>query len=621
MKIPLIWLKDYIDTDKSAKELAISFTQLGLMLDKPIDDKNVLDLEHRMDRSDWLSLLGCARDLAAYENIPLRLPKGYLKAGKKLAQQSRLPIQVKTPAVRRFTTRIFQGIKVAQSPQWLIDRLESYGLASINNIVDITNFVMVEYAQPMHAQDLAKLKGRDITIRNAKPGEHLTTLLGTELKLDQDAFVLTSGGEPTVIGGIVGGQNTGVTDSTTEIILDAGNYDSRVIRKVSRKLKIFNETVSRSDKFLDPRTIDHALGRATALILELAGGEYYDNSDYYPSPVKPQTMTLRYARLATLSGMDIPVTKVKSTLKALEYAIVEEGSGTLTVEVPYFRTDIEVEDDLISDILRINNYQNIPPQSLSSPIPLDLTTPIYRFEDKLRDLLIAQGGHEHITNSLTSDLGKPGQIKLANALTTEQNALRTDLHAGLSRVISSYTKHKSPYHFVFEIGKVFELSQDKYLENRHLTALFPTPKASADSLSTLLSSLGITSYHISNAHQIMLGDHLLGSLNHRTYTLLTDSLLKYDKPYTGIVADFTHESTLDLSLLADPKLSYASILAVINSLKGSWSKLECLEFTKLSLHNNYLLRLTWKADNPNIHTDKTNILTALQSRLNITSTS
>ena len=182
MKIPLIWLKDYVSSDKSAKDLATSFTQLGLMLDKPLDDSNVLDLEHRMDRSDWLSILGCARDLSAFEGIKLNYPKLYNKPGLKVSEEEKIKIQVDTPVVKRFETRIFKGVKVGQSPTWLVDRLKAYGMESINNIVDITNFVMIEYGQTLHAQDIAKLKGRDITIRQAKDGEKVTTLLGTEVK-------------------------------------------------------------------------------------------------------------------------------------------------------------------------------------------------------------------------------------------------------------------------------------------------------------------------------------------------------------------------------------------------------------------------------------------------------
>ncbi len=622
MKIPLVWLKDYVETSKSAKEVAASFTQLGLMLDKPLDDKNVLDLEHRMDRSDWLSMIGCARDLAAFEDIPLKLPKFSTKPGKSLPAAEHIKVTVDTPAVKRFQTRVFKGIKVGKSPQWIIDRLTTYGMESINNIVDITNLVMIEYGQPLHTQDIAKLKGRDITIRLAKNGEKLTTLLGTEVKLNSDAFVLTSGGEVTVIGGIVGGKNTGVTDSTTDIVLDSGSYDSRTIRAVSRKLKILNESVSRNDKFLDPRAIDLALARATDLILEIAGGTYYANGDYYPTPVVPKTMTLRLSRLHLLSGMDIPLSTAKKILKSLEYVITEENDSELTLEIPYFRTDVEVEDDLISDILRIHNYTGIPQISLSTPVPRDITPPIYRLEDRLRDLMVAQGAHEHITSSLTAATGQKDEVVLANALSSDQNALRHDLLGGLTHVHSTYKKHKQTNTAVFEIGKVFRQSADKYLEGRLLTVMFPSHSGVADSLSTLLSSLGIESYQINQKNEIIVSDALVGTVAANSYTLVTDALMPLTKSYTGIVSEFSHPTSRDLSLLAPNGIKYFDIVTCISSLPNTWDKMESVGTpSEISGKNNYLLRITWAQDTPAINVEKDLILKTLKDKLNIDSKS
>lgn len=618
MKIPLIWLKDYVDTSKSAKELAASFTQLGLMLDKPLDEKKVLDLEHRMDRADWLSIIGCARDLAAFENIPLKLPMGYSKPGKVPGPKAKIQVSVNTPAVRRFQTRVFRGITVGPSPKWLVDKLRLYGMDSINNIVDITNFVMVEYGQPMHAQDLAKLKGNDITIRDAQKGERLTTLLGTQVKLDKDAFVLTSGGEVTVIGGIVGGKNTGVTNTTTDIILDSGNYDSRLIRKVSRKLKIINESVSRNDKFLDPRLIDPALDRATSLILELAGGTYYQNDDYYPRPVKPQTQQLRLPRLKLLSGMEIPLATVKKILKSLGYIIVDEGRESLTVEIPYFRTDVEVEDDLVADILRIHNYTTIPVQPLSMPVPHDITPAIYRFEERLRDLMVSLGAHEHITSSLVTGSDQMGQVKLANALSSEQNALRFDLVSGLTAVQKTYKKHKQGNVTLFEIGKVFSSQKNGYDEHRHLTALGDDI---THALATLLHALGIGNYAITKELGITVEGDVVGSLSFTSFTLLTDLLLPHVHNYTGIVSEFTHTTSLDLSLMVPEGKVYADIIAVIKNLHGSWQKIECKIMTKLKAGNNYLITMTWAGDSQVVDKDKVTVLNALKSQLHITSKS
>lgn len=594
MKIPLIWLKDYIDTDKSAKELAASFTQLGLMLDKPIEN-NVLDLEHRMDRSDWLSMIGCARDLAAFEGIPLKLPKLSTKPGLKLKDEILIPIKVNTPAVRRFQTRVFKGIQVAPSPKWLVDRLTAYGMEPINNIVDITNFVMVEYGQPMHAQDIAKLPGRDITIRSAKNGEKLTTLLGTEIKLDANIPILTSGNKPTVILGVVGGELTGVTNSTADIILDSGNYDSRVIRKSSRQFKIMNETVSRDDKFLDSRAIDFAMARATGLIFELAGGTYYTNDDYYPNPVVPKTQTLRLSRLKLLSGMDISLTTAKKILKSLEYSVIEEGEGSLTVEIPYFRTDVEVEDDLISDILRIHNYTLIPQISLSTPIPPDITPDIYRFEERLRDLLVAQGAHEHITNSLVTSVNQSDQVILANALSIDQNALRHNLSDGLSHVLSTYKKHKIENVLVFEIGKTFTKQKNKYLEHRLLTVC--STGDVRDSLATLLSSLGITKTNI-------------GTIAPSSYTIYTEELMSLAKKYTGIISDFTHTQSRDISLLVPLNLTFADILKIINDLTLTIQSVSCKSFTKFKDKNNYLITVVWP-QNSDIDSEQALIIKSL----------
>jgi len=190
MKIPVEWLKEYIDIKKSPNELAEAFTALGLMLDKPTDGV-VLDLEHRMDRSDWLAIIGCARDLAAMLGVPLKLPAAHAQKGKMPGKGQLVDIKVEAPdLVRRFNTRVFRGLKVGESPKWLKERLETYGMHAINNIVDVTNYVMIEYGQPMHAQDLKKFDKQEIVLRRARTDEGITTLDGTFIKLDEDTLVL-----------------------------------------------------------------------------------------------------------------------------------------------------------------------------------------------------------------------------------------------------------------------------------------------------------------------------------------------------------------------------------------------------------------------------------------------
>jgi phenylalanyl-tRNA synthetase beta chain len=617
MKIPILWLQDYVKTDKTPAQIAASFTALGLMLDKPLDESGVLDLEHRMDRSDWLSVIGCARDLAAFENLPLVLPKYKLPKYHPAGPKEMIKITVETPAVRRFTTRVIRGVRVGESPAWLKERLEAYGIKSINNLVDVTNFVMVEMGQPMHAQDLARLKAPEITLREARTGESLTTILGTRVPLDQETFVLSSGDIPTVIGGIVGGQGTSITATTTDIILDAGNYDQKVIRKTSRRLKIINETVSRYDKFLDPRTTAPALDRAVALILELAGGTAYINDDYYPTPVTPATITLHLTRLELLSGMKFSLKEIKRILAALEYQIVEETAGALVLEIPSFRTDIEVEDDVIADLLRINDYSQIPTAPLTTAVPADITQPITRFEERLRDLMVAQGVHEHITSSLVKSSGTNGEVRLQNALSADQNALRASHIPALQEVQANYAKHGETAKAVFEIGKVFRVDGDTYHE---FTELGVVSTAAYDSLATLLHALGIT-YSIAPTGAIIVDSEPVGRVQARAYTLRVDQLVGPAKLYQPIISEFVHTRSLDLSLLAPSTVKYFDIATIAATVPSTWLSIEAKgEPTKIGNETNYLLTVTWPLDS-DLETEKAALLATLHQKLGITSKS
>ncbi|MBI2414496.1 phenylalanine--tRNA ligase subunit beta [candidate division WWE3 bacterium] len=460
MKLPLVWLKDYIDTKKTPAEIADSFTSLGLMLDKPIEN-DVLDLEHRMDRADWLSIIGCARDFAAFDGTKLKKPDGLVPESN---GQGGVKIKIEAPElVKRFNTRVFRGIKVGDSPIWIKERLESYGLPTINNIVDITNFVMVEYGQPMHAQDLSKFSKQEIVFRHGKAGEKVLTLLGQEVAVDSETLVMAEGNNLIGIGAIVGSKLTAVDNKTTDIILDAGNYNQSNIRKTSRRLNIRNETVARTEKFLHPELTQIAIERATKLILELAGGQYFENEDYYPNKAQPKNMILRFSRIKTIGGIDVDPMKVKDILTKLEYKIIKESTLELTLEIPFFRTDIEVEDDIVSDILRINDYKNIPNELMNSASPKEITPTLMDYEDKIRDILVNLGMHEHISSPMTMVNGNDKtQIILENALNSEQNALRTNVAETLRPVLEIYKKHKYSVIRLFEVGRTYFKIGEKY---------------------------------------------------------------------------------------------------------------------------------------------------------------
>ena len=607
MRIPIKWLKDYVDTGKSERAISDSFTALGLMLDKPIGDDNVLDLEQRLNRSDLLSVLGCARDLAAFEQLPLLEPKIKRHPLKPASKSSRVAIRVDSPAVRRFNTRVFLGLKVGPSPAWLKDRLELYGVASKNNIVDVTNFVMLEIGQPMHAQDIGKLPEKEIHIRPARRSEKITTLLGTTVELDATSFVLASGGVPQVIGGIVGGIDSGVTNKTTNIVLDAGSYDPVMVRMSSRHLKIMNETVTRYDKPLDPRLTELALDRATDLILEIAGGQVYQNDDYYPVTTIPQTLALSIERLRLISGLDLDLAYAKNILQSLGYSVTDQTESSLTVEVPLWRTDIEVEDDLVSDVLRMYNYQNIPVTPLVTAIPPDITPELYEFEDKLRDYLVAGGGHEHITSSLLPHDGNGDRVVLANALSTDASALRVSVLENLHSVQLTYRKHGLDKPILFELGNSFR--QPKHEEIRELGIIDPVSIRST--LATLLHNLGLDKYLITQkggTYLVVYGDSVLGTLFDDAALLSTSVLMSLSASYPPLISDYGLTTSLDLSLKLPAGLTFDKVIIKLRDADSSLYHVEVVE----EYQDYKLVRLSWKKQIKNIDKTRLQLVKALK---------
>jgi len=564
MRIPLEWLREYVDIKKSPKEIADSFTLLGLMLDKI--DGEVLSLEHRMDRSDWLSVLGCARDLAAFEKLNLILPPLHTQKGKAPGKNQIVNIDVECPdKVRRFNTRVFRNIKVKPSPDWLKNRLELYGIPAINNIVDITNYVMVELGQPMHAQDLAKMEKQEIVIRNAKKTDAITTLLGENIELDESMFVLTQNDKPTVIGGIVGGESTGINEKTTDIVLDAGNYDQVNIRKTSRKIKIQNESVLRYDKFLHPKLTEIAIQRTAYLILELAGGEYFENIDWYPDKTPLKELTLRKTRLDKIGGMDIKLSTAKEILDSLGYKIRNESSDQISVEIPYFRTDVEVEDDLVADVLRINSYEKVPSKIISGAPPKEISTPIYAFEDKLRNLCVNLGLHEHITIPLVKKKGVSGEVVLENALSSERNALRTTIRETLLPVVSTYKKHKISDIGLFEIGKV-------YKDNKEENILEIYHKDPKPILSALLREFGIGWKDFNK----------IGSISLDSITIKTEKLMNSRGVGNRVVTELKNYSTEDFSFVLKQEQQFGDVYYEIKNFHGKIVNVEVLETRELS---------------------------------------
>lgn len=632
MKVPIKWLKEYVDTNKSIKEMAKSFTALGLMLDKISGD--VLDLEHRMDRSDWLSVIGCTRDFAAFEDLKLKYPKLHTEKGRKPSKDQIVRIEVKCKdKVNRFNTKVFRNIKVGKSPDWLKERLEEYGMPSINSVVDITNYVMIEFGQPLHAQDLSKLKKQEIVIRDTRKGDKVTTLLGETIELGgTGAFVLTQDDIPTVIGGIIGGITTGVDENTTDIVLDAGNYNQNVIRKVSRKLKIQNETVLRCDKFLHPDLTEIALQRATYLTLNTCGGEYYENIDWYESreKYKPKKQTLTLERLKLLSGMDLKLSEAKSILKRLEYKILKENKEEIEVEVPYFRTDVEVEDDLVADVLRINDYEKIPLQKVNTAPPKDITPKIYLFEEKLRDICVNLGLYEHITDPMVKGIEtNVNQIILQNSLTSEKDALRTSIYETLIPIINTYNKHKQSRVGVFEVGKIYFKDNSQYKEENVLEVIFKDSSLSSYDnskevkriLAGILQNIGIDNLGYEKKDKdkkTIIYSNLVevGEIRVDSFSLFTQRLMEISKEPKRIISEFINYTIQDLSIVLDITKSFGDIYQEIKNYNDSILSCDVVEeYAMEGNKKSMLVRITF--DTSNISEIRDSLINKLKEKYSV----
>jgi len=496
MIIPLIWLKDYIEIEKTPQEIAKSFTELGLMLEKPILGK-VLELEHRMDRADWLSILGCARDLSGFENVKFIRPKLKNIEVPKVSEKDKVSIEVESNKVNRFRTRVFKNVKVGESPDFIKRRLELYGIPVINNIVDITNFVMVEMGQPLHAQDLNKFEKREIILRDSEIGEKIQTLDGSKIELPERTLVLSQNNNPICIGGIVGGFETRVSAETTEIVLDSGNYNQASMRKTSKKLGIRNETLLRSEKFLSPNLVDEAIIRCTDLILEYAGGEVYENSNYESEKYVAKKMTLTKKRLELVSGGTEYFKNAAHSLRKLEYEVLSENDEKIVVEVPHFRTDVEVEDDIVADILRLYGYSKIQAEKISAPVPEDITPISYSESEYLTNLLVSLGFHEHLTDSIVKYDGIENRISMLNSINSDKDSLRLSIKETLSTVLFNYQKFGKDEVKIFEIGKKYFRENDELYEELVLGVIYDISNKDLQSLyirkylDSIMESLGV----------------------------------------------------------------------------------------------------------------------------------
>lgn len=362
MKISLNWLSDYIETGLGAEQIAEILSDLGFPCEgiEHLDDDVVIDVEVTSNRGDCLGYIGIARELAAATGKKLKISDIELDELDKDAAEF-VSVEIVAPDLcGRYTARIIDGIKVAPSPDWLRKRLEAIGVRSVNNVVDATNYAMMETAQPPHAFDYAKIIDGKIVVRKALAGERLTSIDGTQCDLNTDMLVIADAQVPVGIAGVMGGLDSEVSETTTTILLEDAHFDPVSIRTTSRALTLPSEAAFRFERTVDIDMVDWASKRTAQLITQVAGGKTAKGVvDIYPKRLEKKEVTLRLSRLNKLLGINIPCEEASRILSALCFK-PQSRDGEIICSIPSWRSDVYREVDLIEEVARVYGYSKVP---------------------------------------------------------------------------------------------------------------------------------------------------------------------------------------------------------------------------------------------------------------------
>lgn len=429
MKISLHWLNDYLDPPVAADAPGIVddlLTGHGFPIEDTVslaDGDTLFDVEVTSNRGDCLSHLGVARELAAATGATLQRPDCGLPdtAGKPVSEITR--VQVREPdACPLYSARVVTGVKVGPSPDWLRAKLQAVGLRPVNNVVDITNFVLLELGQPLHAFDLNKLAGKKVVVRNAEAGEKFTAIDGTKHELRNDMLVIADAEKPQAIAGVMGGADSEVGDDTTDLLLESAIFEPLQVRRTSRALKLASDSSFRFERGVDPAGVERASRRAAALIVELAGGKLAEGVIRIGTPPSESEatprITLRAQRCRALLGLELTASQQADHLNRLELSAKVEGD-TVVAHIPSFRLDLRREVDLIEEIARLHGLDAIP---IKPKLELVARPPQDTVQAKrlIGDVMVAHGYHETITFSfINPDLATPFLPPEAEALLLE----------------------------------------------------------------------------------------------------------------------------------------------------------------------------------------------------------
>jgi phenylalanyl-tRNA synthetase beta chain len=427
----------------------------------------VIEFDLTPNRSDCFSIIGIAREVAAILKTPLKYPKVNLPPGEtSIEELSSVTIEAPDHCPR-YAARVVLGVKVGPSPFWLQDRLHSVGLRAINNVVDVTNFVLMEMGQPLHAFDFDRLAEHRIVVRTAQEGQTFTTLDGAERTLGSDMLMICDGKRPVALAGIMGGLESEIENQTTRVLIESAYFNPITTRRTAKRLGLNTESSHRFERGVDPEGIRSALDRAAQLMVELAGGKLAEGViDVYPRPIPDGVIELSVKRLNRLLGTRLSQDEVGAYLKSVELEVDPLDEDRLKVVPSTFRVDITRPEDLMEEVARLRGYDQIPTTHPVSHVVARKPDKKLRVRDRLRQLLAGCGFLEIVTYSfigreacdrllLHGQDPRRRMVSVLNPLTEDQTVMRASLLPGLLAAMYRNSKQRNENLEIFELGKVF----------------------------------------------------------------------------------------------------------------------------------------------------------------------
>ncbi|MCK5503546.1 MAG: phenylalanine--tRNA ligase subunit beta [Thermodesulfovibrionia bacterium] len=470
MKASYNWLKEFVDFNLPHRELAHTLTMAGFEVEaiEEVEDDIIFDIGVTPNRPDCLSIIGIAREISAVLDLPLKDVNAEIRK-----QEGGGPlIEIKAPDLcLRYSSRMITGVKPGPSPEWLVKRLEAHDIRSTSNIVDITNYVLLETGQPLHAFDLDKLAGNKIVVNRAGNENEFHTLDNEKRTLNKDTLLIWDDEKPVAIAGVMGGLNSEVSQSTRNILLESAFFNPVSVRRTSKFINLKTESSYRFERGVDMIGVKSALDRAACLIADIAGGKVSHITDIYPDPYTPRKLCVKYKKINSVIGIDIDESFVENVLTGLGFKIKREGDG-IVVTPPSFRQDIQRDVDIIEEVVRLYGYDRIPS---TLPAVQMISAPVHKTQEAIKSIknaMVKSGFSEAINYSflnpeIMDKLNIPPEdrrrktVFIKNPLRKEEEAMRTTLIPALLNNVSLNLNRGAKTLRLFEVSRVFLPSGQK----------------------------------------------------------------------------------------------------------------------------------------------------------------